>query len=72
MPKQRRIERKAARAAAKAASVLSKVQQLSHPQIAAGKGTLVWSTPLKEQQSPLLSKLLPGRQQRKNSLKRPI
>ena len=69
MPKQRRIERKAARAAAKAASVLSKVP---HPQIAAKKGTLVWSTPLKEQQqSPLLSKLLPGKQQRKNSLKRP-
>jgi hypothetical protein len=69
MPKQRRIERKAAKAAAKAASVLSKSQQVLHSQQAAG--CLVWNTPLKEQPSMFFSKLFPGKQQRNDKLKRP-
>jgi hypothetical protein len=59
MPKQRRIERKAAKAAAKTASVLSKAQLL-HSQAVDGKGFPVWRTPLKEQQSMFFSKLFPG------------
>ena len=69
MPKQRRVERKAAKAASKAASVLSKAQQVLHSQADAGDGHQVWSTPLKEQQSMFFSKLYPGNQQRKNKLK---
>ena len=65
MPKQRRVERKAAKAAAKAASVLSKVEQVLHSQAAAGKECLVWSSPLKEQQSMFFTTLYPGKQQRK-------
>jgi hypothetical protein len=61
MPKQRRIERKAAKAAAKAASVLSKTQQVLHSRAVAGKGCPVWTTPLKEQQSMFFSKLHPGK-----------
>jgi len=61
MPKQRRIERKAAKAAAKAASVSYKTQQVLHSQAVAGKGLPLWSTPLKEQLSMFFSKLLPGK-----------